>query len=74
MMARCVQLDMECAALCYATAQLMSLGSLLAKDVCRACAVACRACAEKCARHENEHCRECAKLCSSCAEACEQMA
>ena len=27
MMARCIQLDMECATICYASAQLMSLGS-----------------------------------------------
>lgn len=26
MMSRCIQLDMECAAICYSSAQLMSLG------------------------------------------------
>ena len=35
MMARCIQLDMECAAICYASAQLMSLGSEMAKAVCQ---------------------------------------
>ena len=38
MMAKCIQLDMECAAICYAAAQLMSLGSEKAKDICRICA------------------------------------
>ncbi|MEJ7678253.1 MAG: hypothetical protein WKG06_10415 [Segetibacter sp.] len=27
MMAKCIHLDMECVAICYAAAQLMSLGS-----------------------------------------------
>ena len=35
MMARCIQLDMECATICYASAQLMSLGSEMAKAVCQ---------------------------------------
>ncbi len=34
MMASCIQLDMECAILCYAAAQLMSLGSAKAIDIC----------------------------------------
>ncbi|HEU5363951.1 MAG TPA: four-helix bundle copper-binding protein, partial [Hanamia sp.] len=34
MMAKCIQLDMECAAICYLSVQLMSLGSERAKDVC----------------------------------------
>jgi hypothetical protein len=34
MMSRCIQLDMECATMCYAAAQLMSLGSEKALDAC----------------------------------------
>ena len=33
MMAKCIRLDMECAAICYATAQLLSLGSDKAKAI-----------------------------------------
>ena len=73
MMARCIQLDMECAALCYAAAQLMSLGSDHAKEVCRLCADACEACGEECGKHENEHCQECSKICRQCAEECRRM-
>ena len=43
MMARCIQLDMECATICYASAQLMCLGSERAKELCRICADACEA-------------------------------
>ena len=73
MMARCIQLDMECAALCYTSAQLMSLGSDHAKTICELCAKACEACAEECGKHQNKHCQECAELCRRCAEECRKM-
>ncbi len=73
MMANCIQLDMECAAACYAAAQLMSLGSEKAKDFCLLCADICEACAAECGKHENEHCRECADACTACAAACRKM-
>ncbi len=38
MMAKCIQLDMECAAICYAAAQLISVGSEKAKEICSICA------------------------------------
>lgn len=74
MMARCVQLDMECAALCYTAAQLMSLSSDKAEELCRLCAEKCNECADECSHHDNEHCRECAEACRACAEECMQMA
>ncbi len=74
MMARCIQLDMECAAICYAAAQMMSLGSDKAKELCRICADLCEACGTECGGHENKHCQECARLCKACAEACRKMA
>jgi hypothetical protein len=73
MMAHCIQLDMECAAICYAAAQLMSLGSSKAVELCRICAEMCEACAAECEKHENEHCQECAKVCRQCAEECRRM-
>ena len=74
MMAKCIQLDMECAAICYAAAQLMSLGSSYATDLCKICAAICEACGNECTNHETEHCQECAKACKECAEACRKMA
>lgn len=73
MMAPCIQLDMECAALCYAAAQLMSMGSERANAVCKICAEACDACADECSKHENEHCKACAAACRKCAEECRNM-
>ena len=74
MMARFIQLDMECAAICYASAQLMSLGSDKAQEICRICADICEQCGNECARHQTEHCQECSRACSRCAEECRQMA
>jgi len=73
MMSRCIQLDMECAAMCYAAAQLMSLGSEKATEICHLCADMCDACGMECGQHENEHCEECAGACKLCAEECRKM-
>ena len=74
MMARCIQLDIECAALCQAAAQIMSLNGNSAAELCGICADACQACAEECAKHDHDHCRECARACRTCAEECRRMA
>ena len=74
MMARCIQLDMECAAICYAAAQAMSMNGRKAKELCRVCADICQACGDECAKHSHmEHCRECAEACHRCAEECRSM-
>jgi len=74
-MNRCIQLDMECASLCYAAAQLMSLGSDKAKEICRLCADLCRQCSEECVKHTAmKHCEECAEACRVCADECLKMA
>lgn len=73
MMARCIQLDMECAALCSTTAQLLSLGSLHATALAKLCATACEECADECSKHTNTHCQECATACKMCAEACKNV-
>ncbi len=74
-MANCIQLDMECAAICYSAAQLMSLGSEKAIDICRLCADICEACGNECAQHtHHRHCQECAEICHFCAQECRSMA
>ena len=74
MMARCIQLDMECASICYSASRLMSLGSEHAPAICRLCADICVQCGEECGKHDNEHCRECAQQCMVCSAACNKMA
>ena len=73
MMSLCIQLDMECSAICYAAAQLMSLGSERANEICKICAGICETCAKECAKHNNLHCKECSVACENCAIECRKM-
>ncbi len=74
MMVDCIQLDRQCALVCAATAQLMSIGGDHAALLCGPCADICDACAEECEKHDHDHCRECAEACRNCAEECRRMA
>lgn len=74
MMARCIALDMDCAAICQLAAGAMARGSEHAKAICALCAQICKACADECAKHSMEHCQQCAQACRSCADQCRQMA
>ncbi|HEX8038623.1 MAG TPA: four-helix bundle copper-binding protein [Chryseosolibacter sp.] len=73
MMARCIELDRECAQACYASARLMGIGGEHAAAFCAACAEICDACARECEKHSNEHCKRCAEVCHACAEECRNM-
>jgi len=73
-MARCIQLDMDCAVICRLAVGFMARGSELAADVCDLCAEICDVCAQECAKHSMAHCQECAKACRRCAEECRRMA
>lgn len=73
MMARCIALDIDCAAVCALSAQAMARDSEMAKHFCRICSEICLACAAECEQHHHEHCVACAKACRSCAQACQKM-
>jgi hypothetical protein len=74
-MARCIQLDIDCAEACRIAAGYLSRGSELAGTLCETCADVCDACAQECERHKSmEHCRLCAEACRRCAEECRRMA
>lgn len=71
---RCVQLDRDCATVCWTASQLMSRDSEYAKKFCSLCAEFCDVCAEECEKHQQmEHCRLCAQACRKCAEECREM-
>lgn len=77
MMAKCIQTDLECAAICRSAAELMSLNSSYSTIICNICADACYNCAQECENHAEmgmEHCRICAEACRICADECEKMA
>jgi hypothetical protein len=76
MLARCIELDRECAEACYATARLMGIGGEHATLFCHVCAEICETCAEECEKHVAhgmEHCRSCAEACRSCADTCRSL-
>ena len=74
-MARCIEHDIDCAAICRLAASYMARDSELAPAICSFCAEVCEACAVECAKHERmQHCRECAEACRRCAEECRRMA
>jgi hypothetical protein len=74
-MARCIQLDIDCAAICRLAVSYMARGSELAGTICEACAEVCDVCAEECGKHSKmEHCRQCAEACRRCAQECRRMA
>jgi hypothetical protein len=73
MQARCIALDIDCAAICRLAAGYMARGSEFAKALCAQCAEVCQACGEECAKHEMDHCRECAAACRRCADECRRM-
>ena len=70
MMVPRIELDMECAVLCYAAVQIMNIHGESVKQLCKLCAEICTLCAEECAQHDYKHCKECAAACLHCAEEC----
>jgi hypothetical protein len=69
--AKCIQLNMECAVICYAAAELMTLGSERIKEICKMAADACDKCAEECSKFNDVVCKETAGYCTKCADECE---
>jgi hypothetical protein len=73
-LARCIQLDRDCADICAVAGRYMSRDSEYAKNMCRVCADVCDACAAECDKHKSmEHCRICAESCRACASECRRM-
>jgi Domain of Unknown Function (DUF326) len=73
-MARCIALDMDCAALCRLAASSMARDSENAQAICGLCAEICEACGGECATHDMDHCKACAEACRRCADECRRMA
>lgn len=70
MMARCIALDADCAAICSLAVGAMARNSEMAKHFCRLCSEVCLACANECAHHPHDHCVRCAEACRACSKAC----
>lgn len=72
----CIRLNLDCAALCRTTGDVLS--RQIAPDVAvlratlEACIAACAACGTECVSHADmhEHCKVCAESCRRCEDAC----
>jgi len=73
-MARCISLDLDCAAACRVASAFLARDSEMLDVMCEACAEICDECAEECAMHDMEHCQACADACRACAEECRRVA
>ena len=75
-MARCIDLDEQCATICFTTARVLSQPGPNGdswRSIVQACIDVCRECAEECGGHDHEHCRICAAACRECADACQAL-
>ena len=73
-LARCIQLDMDCADMCRLAMAYMGRDSELVNLVCQTCAQVCEACADECGQHNAmEHCEACEEACRQCAEECRKL-
>ena len=74
-MARCIQLNRDCANICSIASQFMSRDSEYSKKICAICADVCDECAQECEKYTDmEHCKLCAQACRRCAEECRKIA
>lgn len=73
-LARCIALDLDCAALCRLAAAMLARDGEFSAAVCTLCAQLCEACGTECARHPMDHCQDCAAACHACAALCRRMA
>jgi hypothetical protein len=73
---RCIRLNLDCAAICRTTAEVLGRqvepDTAVVRAVLEACIAACAACGQECASHAemHEHCRVCAETCQRCEQAC----
>ncbi|HLG03804.1 MAG TPA: four-helix bundle copper-binding protein [Bacteroidia bacterium] len=69
----CIRQNMKCGTICFATIQMITLGSEQVDELCTICAEICNACAAECASHHTEMTLLCARSCLKCADACHKL-
>ena len=71
MMAACIRLDIDCAAICSLTASFLARESVHGRHLLRECAELCDLCAAECEKHQHmQHCKDCGEACRTCEKAC----
>ncbi|MEO5967610.1 MAG: four-helix bundle copper-binding protein [Ferruginibacter sp.] len=72
MMTRCIELDRDCADICFLTAKLLIRDNKIAHKLLAVCEEICGECAKECSKHEHNHCKKCAEICQKCQQACKE--
>lgn len=73
-LAKCIELDRDCADICRTAAALLRRDSTIAHQYLLLCEEICRMCAKECMKHTSmRHCKECGEECLRCAEACHEL-
>lgn len=67
-MARCIELNRDCAEMCQVAASVVSRNSEFSDAVLNLCADICIACAEECEKHPTDHCQKTAHVCRTTAD------
>ncbi|MBX9851142.1 MAG: four-helix bundle copper-binding protein [Cytophagaceae bacterium] len=70
MMAHCIELDRDCADICFQGARYLLRDAEISHKYLMVCEEMCRLCAEECGKHSHDHCKKCAESCRKCAEEC----
>ena len=70
---RCIQLNKECAIICFAAADMLSSGNKHIGALYEECAELCEDCAEECEKHKHDHCKMCAEACRQCVLECRKI-
>lgn len=73
LLARCIELNRDCADICLQAARLVQRQSEIEEDFLLVVEKMCRMCAEECRKHNHDHCKQCAEVCEACAEACHML-
>ena len=75
-MSGCARVNLDCADICAATANVLARRSEHHGDFCAVCAHLCRACTAACEPHaaKHAHCARCRDACRACADECQKHA
>ncbi len=75
----CIRTDLDCAAICNVTGEVLVRQTepdwTLLRAQLQACETACRVCAQECEKHAEHmaHCNVCAESCRRCESACQEL-
>ena len=72
MMARCIELNIDCSEICSVTAAFVARNSESTATILALCGEICKACGDECQKHDADHCQRCATICFECAQMCEE--